>query len=113
HIKPEIAHRLTELGFDVVCVRDRGLLGWKDWQLFPWCIRERRALCTRNEHDLEREHQRCLQRGEEHFGVLIVDGDWTQPEIYWALRQYLEELDPGLTPRNSVVVLPPASTEFL
>jgi hypothetical protein len=112
HIKPEVAHALLNLGFDVVCVRDRGLLGWKDWQLMPWCIREQRAICTRNVDDFEDEHQRCQDRGQEHFGVLIVGNDWAQAEIYWALRQYLEEVDPGLNPHNRVIALAPASEEY-
>jgi hypothetical protein len=41
-----------------------------------------------------------------------VGPDWSQPEIYWALRQYLEELDPGLDPYNRVVALAPASEDF-
>jgi hypothetical protein len=33
HISPEVAHQLTNAGFDVICARDRGLLGWDDWDL--------------------------------------------------------------------------------
>jgi hypothetical protein len=38
---------------------------------------------------------------------------WTQEEIYWALRQYLEaDPDPELL-ANQVVHLPPATEEFI
>ena len=41
HIAIEIAHRLVDLGFDVVCARDRGLLRRKDWELMPRYITHR------------------------------------------------------------------------
>lgn len=111
HISPTVAHRLVPLGFDVICARDRGLLGWKDWDLMPWCIEHQRTICTKNGPDFEREHDRCLARGDDHCGVLIV-GEWTPDEIYWALRSYLEE-DPGRTLTNTVVFLEQAPPEFI
>jgi predicted nuclease of predicted toxin-antitoxin system len=111
HISPTVAHRLVALGFDVVCVRDRGLLGWKDWQLMPWCIEHHRTICTNNGPDFVREHDRCLARGDDHPGVLII-GDWTPDEIYWALRSFLEEASER-TLTNTVVFLEKATPEFI
>lgn len=111
-IAPEIAHRLVELGFDVICTRDRGLLGLKDWELMPWCIAHRRTICTINRRHFEREHERCRQRGEDHYGVLVIE-DESPAEIYWALRHYLEAApDPELL-MNQVVRLPKASPEYI
>ena len=47
-ISPSVALRLAALGYDVTSVRDRGRLGWKDWQLFPWCCEQGLAICTAN-----------------------------------------------------------------
>ena len=109
HISPTVAHRLVELGFDALCARDRGLLGWKDWELMPWCIEHQRAICTKNGPDFEREHHRCLARGESHPGVLVA-GEWTPDEIYWALRSYLEA-DPERILTNTVVFLETVTPE--
>jgi hypothetical protein len=113
HISLETAYRLTDLGFDVVPLRDRGLLGRKDWQLIRWCREQGRVLCTRNSADFEKEHQRCRDRGEDHPGVLVVGWDWTQDEIFWALRQFLEpNLDPAQV-QNQVVRLPEATSDYI
>ena len=111
-ISPETAHRLVEAGFDVICVRDRGMLGWDDWDLMRWCIEHGRAICTKNGADFEREHRRCRQRGENHYGVLIVE-DWSREEVYWALRQYLEEHPDPVPLINEVVRIEKASPEFI
>jgi hypothetical protein len=112
HIAPDISYRLVELGYDVICARDRGLLGRQDWELMPWCIAHRRTICTMNRRHFEREHERCRQRGEDHRGVLIVE-DWPPDEKFWALRQYLEA-DPDPTPlMNHIVRLTKASPEFI
>lgn len=89
HLSPTIAHRLTALGFDVTSVRDRGMLSRKDWELMPWCISEGRAICTRDDEDFEREHEKCLARGEIHFGILTV-GEWTTEETFHVLLVFLE-----------------------
>jgi predicted nuclease of predicted toxin-antitoxin system len=113
HIKLQTAYRLMEQGYDVVPARDRGLLDWDDWDLIKWCREQRRAICTRNGPDFEREHEHCRQRGDEHFGVLVVGNDWSQEEIYWALRQHLEASpDPALL-MNQVIRLPKAAEEFI
>jgi predicted nuclease of predicted toxin-antitoxin system len=112
HISPSVSRDLYAHGHDVVPVHDRGLLGKKDWELMAWCIQDRRAICTVNGDDLEREHRRCRARGEDHSGVLIV-GDWMKENIYWALLQYLESgPDPDFLV-NQVIEIPSASPEFI
>jgi hypothetical protein len=76
----------------------------------PWCIREQRAICTKNGPHFEREHRRCQERGEQHYGVLVV-GEWTTDEIFWSLRQYLaSDLEP---PVNQVIFLSKAAPAFI
>jgi len=113
HISPDTAYRLNALGFDVVPLRDRGLLGRKDWQLMRWCREHHRVMCTRNSTDFEEEDRRFRQRGEDQAGVLVVGREWTQEEIYWALRQFLEG-NPDLAHlANQVVSLSEATLEFI
>ena len=111
HLSPTIGPDLTALGYDVVPVHHRGLLGWEDWDLMAGCVREQRAICTNNAHDFEREHRRYGQRGEDHCGILIV-GDWTTDEIYWSLRQYLES-HPEEVLLNQLIYLAKAPPDFI
>jgi predicted nuclease of predicted toxin-antitoxin system len=64
HLSSTLAHRLTDMGFDVTSVRDRGLLGFEDWDLTEWCDSEGRAVCTRNAPDFRKEHEKYLARGK-------------------------------------------------
>jgi predicted nuclease of predicted toxin-antitoxin system len=89
HLSPTVAHRLTALHFDVTCVRDRGLSGLKDWQLMEWCAGEGRAICTENERDFRKEHQRYLAEGRDHFGIIIVD-EWPTERLCRVLAAFLE-----------------------
>jgi predicted nuclease of predicted toxin-antitoxin system len=92
HLSSTIAHRLTDLGFDVTSVRDRGLLGFDDWDLMDWCVNEGRAICTRNAQHFEKEHEKYLGRGEVHFGIVIV-GEWTTEQIFLALKTFLDRTE--------------------
>jgi predicted nuclease of predicted toxin-antitoxin system len=89
HLSPTVAHRLTELGFDVTCVRDRGLPGQDDWDLMEWCGREGRAICTRNARHFQREHEKHLAAGRGHFGIILV-GHWPADQLFRALLEFLE-----------------------
>lgn len=113
HVAPEVSHRLQSIGYEVACVRDRGLLRCEDWELIRWCIDHQFAICTRNRRHFEREHQRCQARGEGHYGILILEVEWTRDDVFWALRQYLEgDPDPALL-MNRVEYLPRASPDFV
>jgi predicted nuclease of predicted toxin-antitoxin system len=92
HISPVIARRLTDLAFDVTCVRDRGLLGLEDWDLLDWCGNEGRAICTRNAADFRKEHEKWCARGEVHFGIVTV-GEWATEQTFVALRAFLESTE--------------------
>jgi len=92
HLSPTLAHQLTERGFDVTCLRDRGLLGFQDWDLMEWCGSEGRAICTRNAPDFKKEHEKHLARGEMHFGIITV-GEWTTERTFAALAMLLENTE--------------------
>jgi hypothetical protein len=113
HIALEVAHRLTDLGFEVVSARDRGLLHREDWELMRWCIDRQYAICTRNRRHFERQHRECQARDETHSGILILDVEWTPEEIYWALRQYLESAPDLSRLMNQVEYVASATPEFV
>jgi hypothetical protein len=113
HVTPEVSHRLQAVGYEVACVRDRGLLHCEDWELMRWCIDHEYAICTHNRRHFEREHRHCQARGEVHCGILILEVEWPRDDIYWALRQYLEgDPDPALL-KNQVEYLLRASPDFV
>jgi predicted nuclease of predicted toxin-antitoxin system len=92
HLSPSVAHRLTNLGFDVTCVRDRGLRGLDDWDLMEWCLKEGRTLCTRNARHFKREHERYLAAGRDHYGIITV-WEWPAEQLFRALKAFLERTD--------------------
>lgn len=106
HVAPETAYRLNELGFDVVPVRDRGLLGMDDWDLLLWCVANDFAICTANGRHFRREHQRCQARGASHPGILLIEMEWTPEETLEALRIYLESSPDAALLVNRIVELP-------
>lgn len=92
HLSPTVAHRLTTLYFDVTCVRDRGLLGLQDWELMERCVGEGRAICTENESDFRKEHQRYRAEGRDHFGIISVP-EWPTERLYRVLHAFLERTE--------------------
>jgi hypothetical protein len=114
HISPEfVAHRLAALGYDVVPARDRGLAarGTDDWEILRSAISEERAVCTYNQRHFERLHRDWTARGDVHAGILVAPS-WTDEELFWALREYLELSAPDDL-ISEIVYLPAASPEFI
>jgi predicted nuclease of predicted toxin-antitoxin system len=103
HLSPSVAHRLTELFFDVTCVRDRGLAGLKDWQLMEWCVNEGRALCTENARDFEKQHEQYLAAGTDHHGIITVP-EWPTEQLFRTLQAFLARTD-GADMLNRLVAL--------
>jgi predicted nuclease of predicted toxin-antitoxin system len=95
HLSTSIAHRLSACGFDVSCVRDRGLLGLDDWELLDWCASDGRAICTENERHFKRQHELYLAAGKDHYGVITVE-EWPTEKLFHALqafRGHTEDID--------------------
>jgi predicted nuclease of predicted toxin-antitoxin system len=92
HLSPSVAHRLAALGYDVTCLRDRGLLGADDWDLMAWCEGEGRAVCTQNVRHFEREHERYQASGRLHFGIITVP-EWATEQIFRALEAFLQRTE--------------------
>lgn len=76
-LSPFAAVQLQQLGHDVIHVRDRGLTGAPDSEVFRFAFSEDRALVTINVRDFVR----LARRVELHPGmVLIAEGQYTRAE---------------------------------
>ena len=71
-VSAEIVENLRQRGFDVLCARDAGLLGLDDDAQLTFAISQMRALVTHNRHDFEARHQRYVENGRGHFGIIIA-----------------------------------------
>jgi predicted nuclease of predicted toxin-antitoxin system len=92
HLSPSVSHRLIAVGFDVTCVRDRGLMGLEDWELMEWCVHQGRAICSENERHFRRQHQAYLDGGKDHFGIITVE-EWPTERLFRALKAFLERTE--------------------
>src|SRR5207237_6223696 len=95
------------VGLDATSIRDRAMLGWKDWQILSWLARERWTLCTANGEEWERRAERWCAQGEMHHGILIVSQDWGTEGIIRAVQSYLATEAPDSLPNEVVRVSPP------
>lgn len=69
-----IAERLRDRGHDVVAVTERPeLRSMTDMDVFAVCQREHRAVVTENIADFAGIADGLDQRGEEHFGLVLID----------------------------------------
>ena len=63
-----------------------------------------RAICTRNAHHFEREHQKVLASGQIHFGIVTI-GEWTTEQTFVVLKRFLETTE-DVNLLNQLVALP-------
>ena len=103
HRSPGIAHQLAARGHDVTSVRDRGLLGKADWELLAWCREHGYAVCTENARDFRTLHN----HGHGHSGIPIISADWSDADLFEALRILLEESQLADIQNQLIVVTPP------
>jgi hypothetical protein len=72
---PEIAGQLSELGHDVVAVKqDLALEGLEDDELIAWCCDERRAIVTENFVHFRPLQLEAINEGRTHYGLVCVSG---------------------------------------
>lgn len=68
-MSPKLVAKLWDRGMDTIHVRDRGMLGAPDYEVWRYGQSDNRTICTINYNDFLR-----LARGEPagHFGVLAI-----------------------------------------
>ncbi|HKY38900.1 MAG TPA: DUF5615 family PIN-like protein [Polyangiaceae bacterium] len=69
NLSPAVAHKLRTEGFDVVHVRDRGLLAGSDAQVFEKAYEEDRVVVTSNVDDF----LQLARAAEVHAGMVLVE----------------------------------------
>ena len=77
-ISPRLASRLWENSIDAVPLRDRGLLGKPDWEVWRYAQSEHRVFVTANTKDFVG----FCYSVETHFGLLSIPGGCLMEEQY-------------------------------
>ena len=67
-----IVENLRTRGFDVLSVRDAGVLGRSDDEQMLYAVSQKRAMVTHNRVDFEKQHVRFLKNGLQHYGVIVA-----------------------------------------
>lgn len=67
-----IVENLRTRGFDVLSARDAGALGRSDDDQMLYAISQRRAVVTHNRADFERQHEKFIEQGLKHYGVIVA-----------------------------------------
>jgi predicted nuclease of predicted toxin-antitoxin system len=106
-VSPRVARYLCqEFCFDVIAVRDRGLLGATDQQVLDYAFNEDRILVTANVRDFEK----LSAAAEIHAGiVLMLDGDLLVAEqlkvMTMVVRALQAEIETGKDLVNRVLYI--------
>ncbi len=73
HFSHRIAEQLRQSGCDVIAGCELPeLQGIGDEELFGWACRHERALVTENVQHFLRIHGQLLNRGEQHYGLVLT-----------------------------------------
>ena len=67
------AQALTNRGVDVLTTQQAGNLKWSDAEQLVFAIQQMRTLLTHNKRDFILLHNKYLQSGEEHAGIIVSD----------------------------------------
>ncbi len=72
-VHKRVASALRLRRFDVVSAHEVGRWGLSDAEQLTYAATEGRALFTYNTPDYLRLHLNWLQRGQEHYGIIVSD----------------------------------------
>lgn len=93
HLSPEIARQLRSRGHDVEAVVERTeLVSLPDHELSARMAAEQRAILTNDIPDYVKLFGEALRRGEEHYGLLLVD-ERRMPRSRNTIGLYVRVLD--------------------
>ncbi len=90
NLSPAVAHKLRTEGFDVVHVRDRGLLAGSDAQVFEKAYEEDRVVVTSNADDF----LHLARAAQIHVGMVLVEpGGLLRDEQERAIRAAMAAIE--------------------
>lgn len=93
HLSPEIARQLRSRRHDVEAAVERpDLVSLPDHELFARMAAEQRAILTNNVPDYVKLFNAALGRGQEHYGLLLVD-DRSMPRGRNTIGLFVRVLD--------------------
>ncbi|HIC94315.1 MAG TPA: hypothetical protein EYP09_08715 [Anaerolineae bacterium] len=72
-VHKRVASALRLRHFDVISAHEVGRWGFSDEEQLTYAATEGRALFTYNTPDYLRVHLDWLQRGKEHYGIIVSD----------------------------------------
>jgi hypothetical protein len=71
-VSVDIVRNLRQRGFDVLSTHEARRLQLDDDAQLSFAVEERRALVTHNRRDFELRHERTLEHGKTHYGIIIA-----------------------------------------
>ncbi len=71
-IAVQVAAILTKENYDVLTARDAGMLTRSDTEQLEFAIHQERTVVTHNREDFENLHSEYLDRGDKHYGIIIL-----------------------------------------
>jgi predicted nuclease of predicted toxin-antitoxin system len=86
HLSPRLAVQLRRYGFDAVSSQEAGKLSNDDEAQFGWAVSEQRAIVTFNFADFVELHERYIEEGREHFGIILSTAETVSVLLHRLLR---------------------------
>jgi predicted nuclease of predicted toxin-antitoxin system len=86
HLSPRLAAQLRRYGFDAVSSQEAGKLSHDDEAQLAWAVSEQRAIVTFNFADFAELHEKYIEAGEEHFGIILSTAETVAVLLHRLLR---------------------------
>jgi predicted nuclease of predicted toxin-antitoxin system len=104
---PGLARLLRDAGYDVVSAHDIGALRITDDDQLAIATSQQRAIISSNHHDFRRIAIECAANGIEHWGIVLVYGQYRRNALgaaFRAVARFLDDADAEAL-RNTTHVL--------
>ena len=71
HLSPRLAAQLRTYGFDVTSTLEMNMVEANDDEQLAYAASSRRAIVTFNHKDFAVRHNRYMEAGKEHWGIIL------------------------------------------
>jgi predicted nuclease of predicted toxin-antitoxin system len=72
NIASQFAYALRKDKYDVVTAREAGMLGKSDEEQLDYAVTLGRTILTHDRDDYTKLHNQYLERGQDHYGIIIL-----------------------------------------